>query len=127
MKKALLGFIFSIFAIQIHADPALHSISQDLILEPNHTETITNYFPWAISGKCKLESDDEVITLEVSVKGDGSINGKTIKENHKEQIMIHNNEMVLLTASGGAILKITKIDTPNQGIPQHNATAHCSM
>ena len=41
--------------------------------------------------------------------------------------MIHNNEMVLLTASGGAILKITKVDTPNQGLPQHNATAHCAM
>ena len=122
MQKALICFMFSVFAIQASA-----SFSYDLLLKPNHTETIKNYAPWTVSGTCKLESSDDLISLDVSIKGDGSINGSPVTSGDKINIKAHNNEEFRLTASAGAKLEITKVNAPNQSIPPQAAIAHCHV
>lgn len=126
MKKLFTGLLFGMLSLQTHA-VNITSFNYDLLLQPNKTETITNFAPWTVTGKCKLESDDELITLDFSVKGKGTINGEELKSGEQRTITAHSNEEFALSAEAGAKLKITKVQSPNQNSEPHVAIAHCHM
>lgn len=126
MKKFFTGLLFAMICLQANA-MYITSFNYDLLLKPNKTETITNFAPWTVAGKCKLESDDEFITLDIAVTGKGTINGEEIQSGEQRTITAHNNDEFSLSAAAGAKLKITKVQSINQNTEQHVAIAHCHM
>lgn len=122
MKKIFIATILTMIFGQ-----AIAGLKLDVVLVPNETKEIKNWFGMTISGKCKMETKEPVIALSLSIKGKGSIDGHKFHKGEVVQINAHNGESFSLTAEPSAILNITKVQAANMPSNNENAIAHCHM
>lgn len=122
MKKFFTLLIFSFIACQSYA-----TMNYDVLLLPNETEVIPNQLWWTITGNCKIETKEDLIALEVSITGKGSINGHKFSKNEVVTLTARNAQTFILTAEPNAILNIKKVKVSEAMSNTESALAHCQM
>lgn len=122
MKKLLSIILFSLLSSQVYA-----VIDYDMLLQPEQTETFSNQLWWSISGNCTVETTENLITLDFTIQGDASVNGRKITPGEHMKITAYNGQRFQLNVDSGATIEITKVKNSEQEENTKTAIAHCHM
>ena len=90
--------IFSAVFFSILSSHVYATINYDLLLKPEKTESFSNQLWWSISGSCSIETTESLITLDIVIQGEGSVNGRKLTSGEHMKINAYNGQLFFRTA-----------------------------
>jgi hypothetical protein len=118
MLCAAAALITNAHAVENHNLQA--GITMEYELPANDPQLFTNYMFWTIEANCTLTTEDESNELYVeAVKKKGKVNESSLSQGETMSLIVHNNEVLRLSADSGAQVRITNLG-------EHIVKAKCS-
>lgn len=107
---ALLGAITSmnLIAGNIQSHALQPGVSLEYILPTNDGQIFINYMFWSIDAACKITTEDPSNNLLIEgLSRRGKVNDIPLSEGQSMSVIVHNGDILKLSADSGAKVKIT--------------------